>query len=104
VLVMRDTTERPEGVAAGTAILTGPEAPAIVAHATRLLTDDAAYRSMATARNPYGDGHAAERIVRRIRRHFGSQDPGREPAGVIGSRKADEIAIPARAPILAVSR
>ena len=74
VLVMRDTTERPEGVAAGTAILTGPNAPSIVEHATRLLTDEAAYRSMATARNPYGDGHAAERIVERIRRYFASQD------------------------------
>lgn len=76
VLVMRDTTERPEGVAAGTAILTGPHAPAIVEHATRLLTDEAAYRFMATARNPYGDGHAAERIVERIRGYFASQDVG----------------------------
>jgi UDP-N-acetylglucosamine 2-epimerase (non-hydrolysing) len=70
VLVMRDTTERPEGVAAGTALLTGPSAPAIVEHATRLLTDDAAYRAMAIARNPYGDGYAAARIIERIRRHF----------------------------------
>lgn len=70
VLVMRDTTERPEGVEAGTALLTGPRAEAIVEHASRLLTDPAAYRSMATARNPYGDGHAAERILERIRRHF----------------------------------
>ena len=70
VLVMRDTTERPEGVAAGTALLTGPNVSAIVEHATRLLTDDTAYRSMATARNPYGDGQAAERIVSRIRRYF----------------------------------
>jgi UDP-N-acetylglucosamine 2-epimerase (non-hydrolysing) len=70
VLVMRDTTERPEGVAAGTALLTGPNASAIVEHATRLLTDEAAYRSMASARNPYGDGHAAERIVERIHRYF----------------------------------
>ena len=70
VLVMRDTTERPEGVAAGTALLVGPRADAIVAHATRLLTDEAAYRTMATARNPYGDGHAAERIVQRIRDYF----------------------------------
>jgi len=70
VLVMRDTTERPEGVAAGTAILTGPNAGAIVHHAARLLTDAAAYRSMAAARNPYGDGHAAARIVERIRRYF----------------------------------
>ncbi len=74
VLVMRDTTERPEGVAAGTALLTGPNAPAIVEHATRLLTDEAAYRSMATAKNPYGDGHAAERIVERIRRYFAAAD------------------------------
>ena len=76
VLVMRDTTERPEGVAAGTAILTGPNAPAIVEHATRLLTDEAAYRAMATATNPYGDGHAAERIVERIRRYFAAQVSG----------------------------
>jgi UDP-N-acetylglucosamine 2-epimerase (non-hydrolysing) len=74
VLVMRDTTERPEGVAAGTALLTGPNAPAIVEHATRLLRDETAYRSMATARNPYGDGYAAERIVERIRRYFACRD------------------------------
>jgi UDP-N-acetylglucosamine 2-epimerase (non-hydrolysing) len=70
VLVMRDTTERPEGVAAGTALLTGTNAQAIVKHAARLLTDEAAYRSMATARNPYGDGYSAERILERIRRYF----------------------------------
>jgi UDP-N-acetylglucosamine 2-epimerase (non-hydrolysing) len=70
VLVMRDTTERPEGVAAGTALLTGPSAPAIVEHASRLLTDAAAYRAMAIARNPYGDGRAAARIMDRMRRHF----------------------------------
>jgi len=70
VLVMRDTTERPEGVKAGTALLTGRRASAIVEHASRLLTDEEAYRAMATARNPYGDGHAAERIVKRIRQYF----------------------------------
>jgi UDP-N-acetylglucosamine 2-epimerase (non-hydrolysing) len=70
VLVMRDTTERPEGVEAGTALLTGPNAKNIVEHATRLLTDPAAYQAMATAKNPYGDGRAAERIVARIRKHF----------------------------------
>jgi len=80
VLVMRDTTERPEGVAAGTALLTGPNAPPIVAHATRLLTDEAAYRSMATARNPYGDGHAANRIVERIRRYFNLQPEALAPS------------------------
>ena len=70
VLVMRDTTERPEGVAAGTAILTGPRADEIVGHATRLLTDPAAYAAMAGARNPYGDGEAAGRILAAIRRYF----------------------------------
>jgi UDP-N-acetylglucosamine 2-epimerase (non-hydrolysing) len=72
VLVMRDTTERPEGVAAGTALLTGPHAAAIVENAARLLTDPAAYAKMANAKNPYGDGYAAQRIVERIRRFFAS--------------------------------
>jgi UDP-N-acetylglucosamine 2-epimerase (non-hydrolysing) len=86
VLVMRDTTERPEGVTAGTALLTGPNAPAIVAHAVRLLTDERAYRLMATARNPYGSGHAAEQIVERIRGYFAggpatsATAPGLQPA------------------------
>jgi UDP-N-acetylglucosamine 2-epimerase (non-hydrolysing) len=72
VLVMRDTTERPEGIAAGTAVLTGPHATAIIDVAARLLTDESAYRAMATAKNPYGDGRAAGRIIERIRRHFTS--------------------------------
>ncbi len=70
VLVMRDTTERPEGVEAGTALLTGPRAEAIIEHASRLLTDARAYRAMATARNPYGDGRAAERILEVIRAYL----------------------------------
>jgi UDP-N-acetylglucosamine 2-epimerase len=70
VLVMRDTTERPEGVEAGTAVLTGPCASSIVEHARRLLDDREAYRAMAQAVNPFGDGHAAERIVARVRRHL----------------------------------
>jgi UDP-N-acetylglucosamine 2-epimerase (non-hydrolysing) len=70
VLVMRDTTERPEGVEAGTAILTGPEAPSIVHHVSRLLTDAAAYSAMANAQNPYGDGQASSRIVDRIQRYM----------------------------------
>jgi UDP-N-acetylglucosamine 2-epimerase (non-hydrolysing) len=82
VLVMRDTTERPEGVEAGTALLTGPRASAIVEGATRLLTDPAAYRAMATAKNPYGDGQAAERIVARMRRHFAPQSDPQRPGGV----------------------
>ena len=60
---MRDTTERPEGVDAGTVRLVGPVAENIIAGVTELLTDEAAYRAMAEAVNPYGDGRAAGRIV-----------------------------------------
>jgi UDP-N-acetylglucosamine 2-epimerase (non-hydrolysing) len=70
VVVMRDTTERPEGVEAGTAVLTGPHAARIIEHTSRLLDDHAAYQAMANAVNPYGDGRAAERIVRRVRQHL----------------------------------
>jgi UDP-N-acetylglucosamine 2-epimerase (non-hydrolysing) len=63
VLVMRDTTERPEGVDAGTARLVGARAQSIVEHTSRLLDDREAYLAMANAVNPYGDGRAAERIV-----------------------------------------
>lgn len=80
VLVMRDTTERPEGVTAGTARLIGANADAIVSHATRLLTDAAAYEAMASARNPYGDGRAADRIVERIRAYFAAIDAASQPA------------------------
>ncbi len=63
VLVMRETTERPEGVEAGTLKLVGTETSRIVDEATRLLSDPSAYTEMAKAANPFGDGHAAERIV-----------------------------------------
>jgi UDP-N-acetylglucosamine 2-epimerase (non-hydrolysing) len=63
VLVIRETTERPEGVEAGTLKLVGTETSRIVDEATRLLSDPSAYAEMAKAGNPYGDGHAAERIV-----------------------------------------
>lgn len=63
VLVMRDTTERPEGVDAGTVRLVGPVSEAIVSGVSELLTDEAAYRAMAEAVNPYGDGRAAGRII-----------------------------------------
>jgi UDP-N-acetylglucosamine 2-epimerase (non-hydrolysing) len=62
-LVMRETTERPEAVEAGTARLVGTDRHRIVAEAERLLTDEAAYRAMAQAGSPFGDGRAAERIV-----------------------------------------
>jgi len=63
VLVLRDRTERPEAVEAGTAKVIGVTGQAVIAEVDRLLTDAAAYQSMATARNPFGDGHAAERIA-----------------------------------------
>jgi UDP-N-acetylglucosamine 2-epimerase (non-hydrolysing) len=63
VLVMRDETERPEGIEAGTLELVGPHRRRIVDATRRLLTDEVAYARMARANNPYGDGHAAARIV-----------------------------------------
>jgi UDP-N-acetylglucosamine 2-epimerase (non-hydrolysing) len=63
VLVMRRETERPEGLEAGTLRLVGAEYGDIVAETRRLLTNEVAYKRMAHAANPYGDGHAAERIV-----------------------------------------
>ena len=63
VLVMRETTERPEGVEAGTARLVGTDADRIIAEAERLLDDEAAYAAMARAHNPFGDGRSAMRIA-----------------------------------------
>ncbi len=63
VLVMRDTTERPEGVAAGTALLVGTDATAITETTNLLLDDEAAYQRMARAHNPYGDGTASQKIA-----------------------------------------
>ena len=63
VLVMRDTTERPEGIAAGTLKLVGTDEEVIYQNFTELLDDPEAYQAMAHAANPYGDGHACERIA-----------------------------------------
>lgn len=63
VLVMRENTERPEGVSAGTARLVGTATKSIVDAASNLLTNQAAYEAMANAVNPYGDGHASERTL-----------------------------------------
>lgn len=68
VLVLRETTERPEGVAAGTARLVGTDPDRIVAETERLLDDPSAYAAMALAHNPYGDGHSAARIVELLAR------------------------------------
>jgi UDP-N-acetylglucosamine 2-epimerase (non-hydrolysing) len=64
VLVMRETTERPEGVVAGTAKLIGTDANRIVSEIFTLLDDSSAYSAMARAHNPFGDGHASARIAR----------------------------------------
>jgi len=81
-LVLRRVTERPEGVAAGTLKLVGTDRRRIVDEAGLLLTDATAYRAMARAHNPYGDGRAAERIVQALRYHFGRiPQPPEEFAG-----------------------
>jgi UDP-N-acetylglucosamine 2-epimerase (non-hydrolysing) len=72
VLVLREETERPEAVAAGVVQLVGTDASQIVAAAQRLLDDAAAYRAMAQGVSPYGDGHAAGRIVEVLRRFHAS--------------------------------
>ncbi len=71
VLVMRDTTERPEGIAAGTARLIGTDEDRIVSEVFTLLDDKAAYSAMARAHNPFGDGQASNRIARIVADDFG---------------------------------
>ena len=71
VLVLRDTTERPEAVAAGTAKLVGTTSQNIFAAAAELLSDPDAYQAMANAINPFGDGHAAERILQIVQNYLG---------------------------------
>jgi UDP-N-acetylglucosamine 2-epimerase (non-hydrolysing) len=70
VLVLRNVTERPEGVEAGTLKLAGTDQTTIFDMASELLTDEEVYNKMSGAVNPYGDGHASERIVKTIRGHF----------------------------------
>ena len=70
VLVLRKTTERPEGVEAGNAKLVGTDAGVIISEAEKLLSDKSAYDAMAESKSPYGDGHAAERIWEIIRSRF----------------------------------
>lgn len=74
VLVMRETTERPEAVSAGTVRLVGTDEDLIVESVSRLLTDPNEYAAMAQAVNPYGDGYAAERAVQAIEHFFGMAD------------------------------
>ncbi|WP_044499876.1 non-hydrolyzing UDP-N-acetylglucosamine 2-epimerase [Nostoc sp. PCC 7107] len=71
VLVLRETTERPEAVTAGTAKLVGTESESILTAAAELLSNPAAYDAMANAINPFGDGHAAERILQIVKNYLG---------------------------------
>jgi len=75
VLVLRDTTERPEGVDAGTAKLVGTEKDVILSEARRLLGDESAYKAMAQAVSPYGDGKASQRVRFVCLRHLGISTP-----------------------------
>ena len=78
VLVLRDTTERPEGVRAGTLKLVGTDPAVVKATMTELLTNEHLYLEMANARNPYGDGRASERIVQAIKHYFGQGEAAEE--------------------------
>lgn len=80
VLVLRDTTERPEAVDAGTVRLVGTDEDLIVDSVTELLTDETAYKEMAQAVNPYGDGLAAARTAQAIAHYFGA---GERPAAFV---------------------
>lgn len=71
VLVLRDTTERPEGIKAGTLKLVGTDFDTVKQEMLNLLTDEKAYRQMAEAKNPYGDGKASQRILDAIAYYFG---------------------------------
>jgi UDP-N-acetylglucosamine 2-epimerase (non-hydrolysing) len=90
VLVMRDTTERPEGVDAGVSLLVGTERERIVREARRLLTDPAAHAAMATGANPYGDGKAAQRIVAAVLERVQPRSPSVcAPMGVATERRRE---------------
>ena len=79
VLVLRETTERPEAVEAGTARLIGTSASAILREVSRLLTDPGAYNAMTRAVNPFGDGHASQHIVAACREFFHQQGTAWKP-------------------------
>ena len=78
VLVLRDTTERPEGVKAGTLKLVGTDPAVVKSTMTELLSNESLYLQMANARNPYGDGRASERIVQAIKYYFGQGEAAEE--------------------------
>lgn len=79
VIVLRDTTERPEGVKAGTLKLAGIQEDDIYRLTKELLTDEKVYESMSKASNPYGDGHTCERICEHIKHYFNLTEKAPEP-------------------------
>ncbi|MFM7576957.1 MAG: non-hydrolyzing UDP-N-acetylglucosamine 2-epimerase, partial [Microcystaceae cyanobacterium] len=79
VLVLRDTTERPEAIAAGTAKLVGTQPAKVVGEARILLSQSEAYQAMANAVNPFGDGQASDRIVEMVKQYFGRRIPHSHP-------------------------
>ena len=83
VLVLRDTTERPEGIKAGTLKLAGTDEETIYALAYELLSDKQMYEKMAKASNPYGDGYASKRIVEAILYDFGKRSERPNPFQVM---------------------
>lgn len=93
VLVLREVTERPEALQAGCSRLVGTDRQVIVSAALELLTDRSAYERMAQIANPFGDGHASERIVRVLRTW---PSGGGKPAEKVraGLRRSDEMAVP----------
>ncbi|WP_235485671.1 non-hydrolyzing UDP-N-acetylglucosamine 2-epimerase [Streptomyces roseoverticillatus] len=85
-LVLRTTTERPEAVEAGAARLVGTEPEAILEAAVHLLDDPAAYARMAAAGNPFGDGHATDRIIAQLAEDFGADADDGDAAGLVTTR------------------
>lgn len=100
VLVLRNTTERPEAVEAGTARLVGTEVQAIVSACEQLLTDARAYRAMAQARSPFGDGHASERILEVLAKSLGTVGvrAGADPERNLG-RLPRDVRVPDEPPV-----
>jgi len=90
ILVLREKTERPEAVAAGTVKLVGTDVERIVCEAGLLLSDRAIYRSMARVHNPYGDGHASGRIRKAMAAYF----TGSSRCAIPPLRKEEEVALP----------
>ena len=99
VLVMRDTTERPEGIEAGTARLVGTDTATIARELLALLTDRTRYDAMATAINPYGDGHAAARIADHLEHRFGLRATPPEAFSTAGEYPLTGEAICPRSPL-----